>query len=119
MAPEALLVAKPGDPHHHRVGELTLGEERQGCSFTTQLVLGVVKIGEELDLGDGSKPVLAQANGQTQYRLLIKQGVDDAIGSKAGHELLRHAIDPAFATHILSHQRGSRDAPASSQSGPS
>ena len=50
VAAEALLVAVAGDAHDQRVAVLTLGEELQRRGLAPQLVLGVVEVGQVLDL---------------------------------------------------------------------
>ena len=52
---EALLVAVAGDAHHERVAVLALGEELQRGGLAPQLVLGVVQVGQVLDLGHGQQ----------------------------------------------------------------
>ena len=50
VAAEALLVAVAGDAHDERVAVLALGEELQRRRLAPQLVLGVVQVGQVLDL---------------------------------------------------------------------
>ena len=56
VAAEALLVAEPGDAHDHRVAVLAVGEELQARRLAAELVLGVVQVGEVLDLRDRQQP---------------------------------------------------------------
>ena len=53
---EALLVPVALDADHHAVAILALREERQARSLAAQLVLGVVQVGQVLDLGDRHQP---------------------------------------------------------------
>ena len=105
MTAEALLVSEPRDAHDHRVGELALREEWQGCRLPPQLVLGVVEIGEELDLGDRRKPVLGHADGEAEDGLLVQERVDHPVGAEPLHQFLRDAIDAALAAHVFAHER--------------
>ena len=52
VAAEALLVAVAGDAHDHRVAELAVARRTQRRRLAAQLVLGVVQVGEVLDLRD-------------------------------------------------------------------
>ena len=83
MAAEAPLIAQAGDPHHHGVGVLALGEEGEGGGFTADLVFGIVQIGEELDLRHGCEAVVRHADGKAQDRLLVQQGVDHAVPTES------------------------------------
>src|SRR5690606_41579940 len=51
ISAEAALVGQAGDPHDHPVRVPAVGEETQGRGLPAQLVLGVVQVGEVLDLG--------------------------------------------------------------------
>ena len=76
VAAEALLVAVAGDAHDERVGVLPVGEERQAGRLAAQLVLGVVQVGEVLDLGDRHEPGHPGAERQAEDRLLVEQRVE-------------------------------------------
>ena len=103
MPAEALLIAQPGNPQHHRIGELPVGKERQRRRLAPDLVLGIVQIGQELDLRHRHEAVLRHADGKAQDRLLVQQRVDHPVRPEARLQLLRHAIDAALAAHILAH----------------
>ena len=75
---EALLVGEPGDAHDHRVAVRTVREERQARRLAAQLVLGVVQVGEVLDLGDRQQPAHPGAEREPEDRLLVEQGVEHA-----------------------------------------
>ena len=66
VAAEALLVGQPGDPHDHRVAERAAGEELQRRRLAAQLVLGVVQVGEVLDLRDRQQPADRRAEREAE-----------------------------------------------------
>ena len=78
VSAEALLVAETGDPDDHRVAEAATGEEGQRGRLAAELVLGVVQVGEVLDLGDRDQPGQPGAQPKTENRLLVEQGVEDS-----------------------------------------
>ena len=80
---EALLVAEPGDAHDHRVGVRAVGEEAQARRLAAQLVLGVVQVGEVLDLRDRQQPADAETEAEAEDRLLVEQGVEHARRAEA------------------------------------
>ena len=53
---ESLLVRQSRDPHHQRVPVAALGEEGQRGGLAAELVLGVVQVGQVLDLRDRQQP---------------------------------------------------------------
>ena len=84
VAAEALLVGQPGDPDDHAVVVLAVGEEPQRGGLTAELVLGVVQVGEVLDLGHRQEPREAGAQRRAEDGLLVEQGVEDAGRRRSG-----------------------------------
>jgi hypothetical protein len=80
---EALLIGQTGDPHHHRVGIGTVGEEPEAGGFAPQLVLGIVEVGKVLDLGDGEQPTDAEPQTQAEDGLLVQRRVENARRAEA------------------------------------
>ncbi len=76
MAAEPFLVAEAGDPDDGRIGVLAVREEAQSRRLAANLVLGIVDVGEELDLGDREKVVMGGADSEAEDGLLVEQGVD-------------------------------------------
>jgi hypothetical protein len=74
---EPLLVPVAGDPHDERVAVLALGEELQRRRLAPELVLGVVQVGEVLDLGNGQEARHPRAEGHAEDRLLVEDRVED------------------------------------------
>ena len=103
MPAKALLIPKPRNPQHHRVGKLTIGKKRQCRRLAAQLIFGVVQIGQKLNFGHRDKTVMRHADGKAQNRLLVQQCVDHPAGAKAGMQLLRHAVNATFAPDIFAH----------------
>src|SRR5690606_12190043 len=99
--PESLLVREPRDAHDHRVLIGASGEKRQRRRLSAELVLGVVQVGEILDLGDWQEPELARPEREAQDRLFVEERVEDTKGAEAVVEPLRHAIDAALLGHVL------------------
>mmetsp|Transcript_22394 Transcript_22394/g.35956 ORF Transcript_22394/g.35956 Transcript_22394/m.35956 type:complete len:437 (-) Transcript_22394:1972-3282(-) len=106
MTAKPLLIAKPCDPQNHRVRPLPVRKEGQRRRLPTQLIFGIVQIGEELNFGHGNEPVMGHADGQTQNALLIQQRVDDPPRAKARVQLLGDAINATFAANIFAHDHG-------------
>ncbi len=98
---KALLVRQPGNPHDHRIGELPVRKERKRRRLAPDLVLGIVDIGEELDLRQRQQPVVRRADRQPQDRLLVQQGIDHPRRTEPRMQLLRGSIDPTLRPHIL------------------
>ena len=101
VSAEALLVAEAGDAHDHRVRELAAREERERRRLAAELILGVVQVREELDLGDGQEPDLAGADGHAEDRLLVEQRVEDASRAERLPEPHRHAVHAALLGDVL------------------
>src|SRR5688500_8168944 len=101
MAAEPLLVAVPGDAHHEWVGELAVGEEGQAGRLATELVLGVVEVGEVLDLGDRQQAGDTGAEPEAEDRLLVEEGVEDAGGAGLALQPARDAVDTALDADVL------------------
>jgi hypothetical protein len=119
MPAEALLVAQPGDPDDHRVGVLAVGEEAQRRRLAAQLVLGIVDVSEELDLGDRQQAVMGCADAEAEDALLVEQSVDHPTGSEPLVQLRGDVVDAALRPDILAgdddvpvrqHQVGERPA---------
>ena len=102
---ETLLVAVSGDPHHHRVAVLTVGEELQRGTLAADLVGGVVQIGQVLDLRDGQQPADAGAQGQSEDRLLVEQRVENPCRPGCCGQPPGHAVDTALAGDVLAEQQ--------------
>ena len=49
---------------------------------------------------------MRHTDGETQNALFIQQRVDHTPRPEPALQLLRNAIDPALAAHILAHQHG-------------
>src|SRR3546814_3069194 len=101
MAAEALLVTEPRDADDHRVGILPVREEAERRRLAADLVLGIVDIGEELDLRHRQETVVRHADGEAQYGLFVQQGVDDAGRAEALVELGGNVVDAALRPDIL------------------
>ncbi|SBV34885.1 protein of unknown function [uncultured Sphingopyxis sp.] len=101
MAAEALLIAEPRDADHHRVRILAVREEAQCRCLAADLVLGIVDIGEELDLGHRKEAIVRHADREPEDRLLVEQGVDDARRAETLMELRRDIVDATLRPDIL------------------
>ena len=101
VAPEALLVGQAGDPHHHRVGIGAVGEEPEAGGFTPELVLGVVDVGEVLDLGDREQAADAEPQTQAEDGLLVQRVSKTRVGAEALLQAARDAVDTALAADVL------------------
>ena len=80
-------------------------EEAQRRRLAAQLVLGVVEVGEVLDLRDGQQPGQGGAERQPEDRLLVEQGVEDACRPEALLQPERHAVDAALDPDVLTRAR--------------
>ena len=78
-------------------------EKRQRRGLAPDLILGIVQVGEELNLRDRHKPVMAHANRQPQNRLLIQQRVDHPVRPEPLLQFLRDSIDAPLTAHIFAH----------------
>ena len=84
MPAEALLIAEARDPQDHRVGVLAPFEKNESVEASPRkLVLGVVQVGQELDLGHRDKAVLRHADGEAQDRLFVEKRVDHPVRPEA------------------------------------
>ena len=101
VAAEALLVPVAGDAHDQRVGVLAVREEPQAGRLAAQLVLGVVQVGEVLDLGDRHQPGQPGAEGQAEDRLLVEQGVEHAAPAGLALQPAGDAVHAALDTDVL------------------
>ena len=108
VSAEALLVAEARDADDHRVLELTAREEGEGRRFATELVLGVVQVGQELDLGNGEEAHLSCADGEAEDGLLVEERVEDASGAECFPQAHRHAVHAAFLGDILAEEQHRR-----------
>ena len=88
---EALLIAEPGDAHDHRIAIPALREERQAGGLATQLVLGVVEVGQVLDLGDREQAGHGRAECDAEDRLFVEQAVEH---SRRAGALLQTGVTP-------------------------
>ena len=101
VPPEALLVGVTGDAHDHRVDVLPGGEERQRRCLATELVDGVVHVGEVLDLRDRQHPGEAGAEGESEDRLLVEHGVEHAVAPRHPLEAAGDAVHTALGADVL------------------
>src|SRR3546814_16520141 len=62
MSAEALLITQTRDADDHRVGILPVREEAERRRLAANLVLGIVDISEELDLGHRDEAVVRHAD---------------------------------------------------------
>ena len=76
--PKPFWYAEPGDAHDHRIAVLAVGEEGQARRLAAELVLGVVQVGEVLDLRDRQQPGDPGAERDPEDRLLVEQRVEHA-----------------------------------------
>ena len=104
VAAEALLVAVAGDPHHHPVAVLALREELQRRRLAAELILGVVEVGEVLDLGQRHEAGHRGAGREAEDRRLVEQRVEDAAGAEASMEAARDAVDAALGRDVLAEE---------------
>ena len=119
MPAKALLIAEAGDADDHRVGILAVREEAQRRRLAADLVLGIVDVGEELDLGDREQVVMGGADAEAEDALLVEQGVDHPRRAEALVQLGGDVVDAALGPDILAgdddivvrqHQIGERPA---------
>ena len=101
VAAEPLLVAVAGDAHDERVGVLPVGEERQAGRLAAQLILGVVQVGEVLDLGDRHQPGHARPERQPEDRLLVEQRVEHPPPPGLALQAAGDAVHPALGPDVL------------------
>ena len=101
---EALLVSVPRDPHHHPVAVLTLREELQRRCLAAQLILGVVEVGEVLDLRHRHEAAHGGAEREAEDRRLVEQRVEHPAGAEAGVEAAGDAVDAALRRDVLAEQ---------------
>ncbi len=106
VAAEALLVAEALETEDEAVPELSLGEERERARLAPDLVLGVVVVGEVLDLGDRKEPCVRRADREAEDRGLVEERVEDA-GLPVGLlEARGHVVDAALLAHVLAEDEG-------------
>ena len=104
VAAEALLVAVAGDPDHHPVPVLPLREELQGRRLPAKLVLGVVQVGEVLDLGHGEEAGDGRTEREAEDRRLVEQRVEDAPCAELPLQPARDAVDAALDRDVLAEE---------------
>ena len=109
VAAEALLVAVPGDPHHHPVAVLPLREELQRRRLAAQLILGVVEVREVLDLRQRQEAADRGAEREPEDRRLVEQRVEHAAGAEARVQAAGDAVDAALHRHVLAEEERLRD----------
>ena len=98
---EPLLVGEAGHPDHQRVAVLPGGEELQARRLAAQLVLGVVQVGEVLDLRHGQQAGHARAEAEAEDRLLVEERVEDPPGAEPPRQSPGDAVHAALAAHVL------------------
>src|SRR3546814_5606681 len=74
MSAEALLITQTRDADDHRVGILPVREEAERRRLAANLVLGIVDIGDELDLGHRDEAVVRHADREPEDRLFVEIG---------------------------------------------
>jgi hypothetical protein len=105
---EPTLGGEAGDPDNHSVVVLPVGEETQGGCLATQLVLGVVKVGEVLDLGYWHVPGQPRPERDSQDGLLVEQGVEHPEASETLAESAGDSIHPTLDGNVLAKEQGLR-----------
>ena len=101
MAAEAFLVAVSGDPQHHRVVVLAIREERQGRGLASKLILGIVQVGQVLDLGNRKQAGDAAAERDTEDRLFVEKRVEHASDAETALQSTGNAVDASLTTDVL------------------
>ncbi len=101
MPAEAFLVGQPGDPHHHRIAVLALGEEAERGGLAADLVGRVVQVGEVLNLRHRQHARQAGAQRQPEDGLLVKERVEHPSRAELAQQPAGHPVDAALAGHIL------------------
>ncbi len=101
VPPETLLVSVRRDTNDHRIAVLPLGEERECGPLAPQLVLGVVEVGEILDLWDRQSAVERTTEREPEHGLLVEVGVEDPVRPEPFLETAGHAVDAAFESDVL------------------
>ena len=74
---------------------------RQRRRLAAQLVLGVVQVGEVLDLGHRHEPGQGGAQGGAEDRLLVEQGVEDPPAAEPLVQAAGDAVHAALDRHVL------------------
>src|SRR5260370_38294249 len=101
MPAEPLLIGVGGDPQHHRVAVLPLGEERQRGGLAPELVKRAVQVGQILDLRYRQQAGKARAEREPDDGLLVEQGVEDAPGTEPRVQPAGDAVPTALARYLL------------------
>ena len=104
VATKSLLVGVASDTHHHRIAVRALREELQCRRFASQLVLGVVEVGQILDLCDGQHPQLAGADGDAHDGLFIEQRIEHAAALGTSAEIAGDAVDSTLVGNIFAEE---------------
>ncbi len=71
------------------------------AAFPAELVLGVVKVGEVLDLDDRQQPGQCAAQGGSEHRLLVEQRVEHPRAAEPLLQAAGHAVDAALRRDVL------------------
>ena len=76
-------------------------KKRQRGRLAAQLVLGVVQVGQVLDLRDRQQTGQPGAEAETEDRLLVEEGVEDPGRAEPAGQAAGHAVDPALDADVL------------------
>ena len=114
--PKPLREASDGDADDEAVGVLAVGEEAQRRRLAAQLVLGVVEVGEVLDLGDRQQSGQRRAEGEAEDGLLVEGRVEDPGGAEGLLQAERHAVHAALGADVLRRARRPADTPRARRS---
>ena len=106
VAAEALLVGEPGDPDDHAVVVLAVAEEAERRGLAPELVLGVVQVGEVLDLRDGSRPASAR-RGRGRGWSAHPAGCRRPARCRRSAQPAGQAVDPALDPDVLTEHHAS------------
>src|SRR5215213_4190937 len=101
MAAEPLLVAVSGDSQHHRVAVLPIREERQGRGLASELILGIVQVGQVLDLGNRKQAGDAATERDAEDGLLVEKRVEHPSGAEAALQPTGYAVDTSLLADVL------------------
>ena len=82
-----------------------LEKNRSDGRLAPELVLGVVEVGEVLDLRDGHEAGQCRAEGRAEDGLLVQQGVEHPEAAEPLPQAARHAVDTALERDVLAEQQ--------------
>ena len=105
VAAEPALVGEAGHPHHHPVAGTARRRRTQGRRLAAQLVLGVVQVGEVLDLGDRHEAGEGRTQGDAEDRLLVEQRVEHPSATEPLVQTASDAVNTALDGHVLTEEQ--------------